>query len=166
MTREEIEERKQILLDTITVSDVLSRYGIQVKHGRCKAICHEGKNYTAKVSQGLYYCFKCGQSMDIFDITKHFNYCDFWTAFELLGGTEQPSFTAIRKAKSALKERQDRIVKAQKEKAELRRIRAYITAYRELIKVSEPFSDLWCECQNQLQLELYHLEYMTQSEKR
>ena len=166
MTKEEIDERKQILLDTVSVPDILYRYGVSVRNGRCKAICHEGNNYTVKVSHGLYYCFKCNRSMDIFDITMHFNNCDFWTAFELLGGTEQPSFSAVRKAKSALKEREQRNIKERAKKSELKRIRMYITAYRALIATSEPFSELWCECQNQLQLELYHLEYMTDEEKR
>lgn len=166
MTREEIEEKREVLRATISIPDILSRYGVQVRHGRCKAICHEGKNYTAKISHDLYYCFKCNKRMDIFDITMHFNNCDFWTAFELLGGTEKPSFTAQREAKAALKERQDRIIKAKKEKAELKRIRAYITAYRQLIDTVDPFTDLWCYAQNQLQLELYHLEYMTQQGER
>ena len=85
MTKEEIDERKQILLDTVSVPDILYRYGVSVRNGRCKAICHEGNNYTVKVSHGLYYCFKCNRSMDIFDITMHFNNCDFWTAFEVIG---------------------------------------------------------------------------------
>lgn len=164
MTKEEIEERKEYLLTTVTVPDVLSRYGIPVKWKRCKGWCHGGKDFNMKVFRDGCHCFVCGRSFDIFDITMHFNNCDFWTAFELLGGTEKPSFTAQRKAKSALKERMNRIAKVQKDKAELRRIKAYITAYRELIAISEPFSELWCECQNQLQLELYHLEYMTESQ--
>lgn len=168
MTRDEIEERKQVLLDTVSVPDVLSRYGVQVKRGRCKAICHSGDHYTAKVSHGLYYCFKCNRSMDIFDITMHFNNCDFWTAFELLGGTEKPSFTATRKAKSAQRVRQDKIIRQKDIDSELRRIRAYITAYQKIIAKAEPFSDLWCYSINNLQLEIYHLEYMTdlQAEKR
>ena len=171
MTREEIDERKQILLATVSVPDILYRYGIQVKQSRCIPFCHVPsrsniKNRSAKVSDGLYYCFVCNRSMDIFDITMHFNNCDFWTAFELLGGTEKPSFSAARKAKLALKEREQRNIKERAQKAELKRVMMYITAYRNIIATSEPFSDLWCECQNQLQLELYHLEYMTDEEKR
>lgn len=166
MTKEEIEERKQILLATVSVPDVLSRYGVPVKWRRCRGWCHDGKDLNMKVFRDGCHCFVCGRSFDIFDITMHFNHCDFWTAFELLGGAEKPSFTAIRKAKTAVKERMDRIAEAQKERAELRRVQMYITAYRAIIAASEPFSDAWCYCMNQLQLELYHLEYMTQEEKR
>ena len=166
LTKEEIDERKQILLDTVSVPDVLSRYGIPIKWKRCKGWCHGGKDLNMKVFRNGCHCFVCGKSYDIFDITMHFNNCDFWTAFELLGGTEKPSFSAVRKAKLALKEREQRNIKERAEKAELKRIRMYITAYRDIISTSEPFSDLWCECQNQLQLELYHLEYMTDEEKR
>jgi hypothetical protein len=166
LTIEEIEERKQYLLATVTVTDVLSRYSIPVKWKRCRGWCHGGKDLNMKVFRDGCHCFVCGRSFDIFDITMHFNNCDFWTAFELLGGTEKPSFTAQRKAKSAMKERQDRIIKDRKTRSELKRIRAYITAYRGLIAISDPFSDIWCEAHNQLQLELYHLEYMTDEEKR
>lgn len=166
LTKEEMEERKQILLDTVSVPDVLAKYGIPVKWRRCRGWCHEGKDLNMKVFRDGCHCFVCGRSFDIFDVTMHFESCDFWTAFELLGGTETLSFTAQRKAKSAMKERKSRIAKAMKEKADLRRIQAYITAYRKLIETSEPFSDIWCYSHNQLQLELYHLECMTQSEKR
>ncbi len=166
MTKQEIEERKEYLRTAVSVPDMLVRYGVQVKWRRCRGWCHNGKDLNMKVFQDGCHCFVCGRSFDIFDIMMHFNNCDFWTAFELLGGTEKPSFTAYHKAKSALKERQDRTIKAQKAKAELRRVQVYITAYRALIATAEPFSDIWCYSQNQLQLELYHLEYMTQPEKR
>jgi len=159
LTKEQIEERKEIIKATTSVMDILSRYGVQVKRGRCKAICHNGDNLTAKVSHGLYYCFKCNIGMDIFDITMHFNNCDFWTAFELLGGTEKPSFTATRKAKLARRTIQSRVDKQKKLENELRQIRMCITAYRNLIAEAEPFSDLWCYCQNKLQYQLYLLDY-------
>ena len=50
MTREEMEQRKEQLRIENTVSSVLSKHGIHIKNGRSKAICHDGKNYTAKVS--------------------------------------------------------------------------------------------------------------------
>lgn len=142
------------------VPDVLMRYGIQVKRGRCRSICHEGKHYTAKVSDELYHCFKCGKSMDVFDIVMYMDNCDFKTAFELLGGADKPSFRIVRRAKSARKARQTRIDKQREFDRELRRIHMYIDAYRSIISEEKPFSDLWCYCQNNLQLELYHLEHV------
>jgi len=164
LTREEIEERKEALRATISVPDILSRYGVKVRGNRCQGFCHDGKDYNMKVFKTGCRCFVCDKSMDIFDITMHFEYCDFWTAFELLGGTEKPSFTAIRKAKSAIKEREDRNIRQHKIDVELRRIRAYVTAYRNIIKTSEPYSDLWCYVQNKLPYQIYLLEL--QDEKR
>lgn len=162
MTKDQIEERKETIKATTSVPEVLTRYGVQIKRGRCKAICHNGDNLTAKVSHGLYYCFKCNLAMDIFDITMHFNNCDFWTAFELLGGTKKPSFGAARKAKLARRRMQDTVAKQRKIEHELKQIRMYIDAYRNIIAEEEPLSELWCYCQNKLQYQLYLLDYYTE----
>lgn len=161
MTKEEIEERKEILIATTSVSDILSRYGIQVKRNRCHGWCHDGKDLNMKVFQDGCHCFVCGESFDIFDITMHFENCDFWTAFELLGGTEKPSFTAAVKANLAKKEREKRMAKERKEKADLSQIQYLITTYRGIIRNTDPFSELWCYCQNKLQYQLYLLELIT-----
>lgn len=158
MTEDEIKERKEYLKSIISVSEVLSRYGIQVKHHRCRGFCHDGKDYNMKVFRNGCHCFVCGKSMDIFDITMMLNYCDFWTAFELLGGTVKQSFTTSRKAKSALRERDQRIQVQHNDELKLRSIQMYITAYRRIIALEEPFSDLWCYAQNQLPYQLYLLE--------
>lgn len=147
-----------------TVPEVLREYGIAIKRGRCRAICHDDPNYTAKISDSLYYCFVCNKSMDVFDLAMHFNNCDFKTAFELLGGTEKPSFTATVKANLARKERGQRIARERENKAELRKIQNYITAYRNIIAKSEPLSFIWCYCQNKLQYQIYLLDYY--NEKR
>lgn len=147
-----------------SVPDILARYGVEVKRGRCKAICHDGKKYTAKVSDDLYYCFKCNVNMDIFDIVMHFDNCDFRTAYELLGGIEKPSFTARVKANQTKIKRNHRIINEQKEKAKSNKMHTYITAYRNIIAEEEPFSDPWCYCMNKLQYQIYLLEL--QVEKR
>lgn len=159
LTKDYVDKRKEILKANISVSDVLLQHGVKVRNGRCKSICHEGTNYTAKVSHELYYCFKCGKSMDIFDATMYFNNCDFITAFELLGGNETPSFTATVKANRAKKERDIRIVNEQKDKLKLRQIQICITAYRNVIATEKPLSDLWCYCVNQLQYQLHLYEH-------
>lgn len=155
MTKEEVRAMN-------SVPDVLMRYGVQVKRGRCKSICHEGKNYTAKVSDDLYFCFKCNEAMDVFDIVMHMDNCDFKTAFELLGGTDKPSFRTVRKAKSAMKRRQTKIDKRRELNFKLREMGMYIDAYRNIIAEEEPFSDLWCYCHNKLQYQLYLHEYYTE----
>nr|WP_308743096.1 hypothetical protein [uncultured Anaerocolumna sp.] len=162
MTKEEIEERKEELRLTTSVPSILNRYGVKIKWNRCRGFCHDGKDLNMKVFETGCHCFVCGESMDIFDIVQHFENCDFWTAFELLGGTEKPSFTARVKANKAKRERSQKIVKEREEKAKLRQIQSMITAYRSVIASSKPFSYIWCYCQNKLQYQIYLLEYYTE----
>ena len=162
MTKEEIDERKEYLKSTISAPSILSKYGVKIVRNRCKGFCHDGKDLNMKVFKDGCNCFVCHKTMDIFDITMHFNHCDFWTAFELLGGTEKPSFTATIKANKAKRERDLQIAKARKEKEELRWINAYITVYRNLIEQSEPLSDDWCYYMNKLQYQIYIQECVTE----
>lgn len=159
MTENEIEERKEYLRATVSATEVLNRYGVLVKHNRCRGFCHDGKDLNMKVFRNGCQCFVCGKNMDIFDITMMLNCCDFWTAFELLGGTEKQSFTTSRKAKSAIRERDQRIALQRKEELRLKGIRLYITAYRQIITTAAPYSELWCEAQNKLPYQIYLLEY-------
>lgn len=158
MTDEEIEERKEYIKATTTVREVLQGHGISVKHNRCRGFCHNGKDYNMKVFRTGCHCFVCGRSFDVFDITMELDHCDFWTAFELLGGTEKLSFIASRKAKTVLKERNDRIEQQRREELILRGIRMHITIYRRIIATTDPFSDQWCYAQNQLPYQLHLLE--------
>lgn len=158
MTEQQINERKEYLRATISAKEILERYGVAVKHNRCKGFCHNGKDLNMKVFRDGCHCFVCSRSFDIFDITMHFNNCDFWTAFELLGGTEKQSFKASRVAKNAVREREIRIAQQRAEDLKLREVHMYITAYRQIIVREEPFSDLWCYAQNQLPYYLYLLE--------
>jgi DNA primase len=161
LTKGEYKTRIEQIKITTTVPDVLRSYGVDVKRGRCKAICHDGYNYTAKVTNETYYCFKCNESMDIFDITMHFNHCDFNTAFELLGGAEKPSFTTWVKANKAKRERDQRIAEEMKKKAQMRKIHRLITAYRIILGTELPMSDLYVYCYNKLQYQIYLLENLT-----
>lgn len=148
----------------VSVPEVLARYGIEVKRGRCKGFCHAGKDLNAKVTRDFYYCYVCDTGMDIFQIVQWFDNCDFRTAFELLGGSDKPSFTTYVKASQGRRKREADRIRTQQEKMELRSIHMLITAYRNLIRESEPFSDLWCYCQKKLQYQIYLLEYF--NEKR
>jgi len=142
----------------ISVPEVLARYGIEVKRGRCRGFCHSGKDLNAKVTRDFYYCYVCDTGMDIFEITQWFENCDFKTAFELLGGTKKPSFTTFVKASQSKKRREADKIRTQQNKAKIRQIQTLITAYRNLIEEAEPLSDLWCYSQNKLQYQIYLLE--------
>lgn len=164
LNKEQIEERKEYLRSTISVPDTLYRYGVQVIRNRSKGFCHDGKDMNMKVFETGCKCFVCNKSFDIFDITMHFNNCDFWTAFELLGGTERLSFTAVVKANKAKRERENQKASELNLKIKLMQIRDQITAYRDIIAEAEPLTDIWSYCQNKLQYQLYLLEYY--NEKR
>ena len=56
--------------------------------------------------------------MDIFDIVQHFEHCNFWTAFQILGGTDEvdkKTEELIQKARIE-KEKQIQAEKKKKEK--------------------------------------------------
>jgi hypothetical protein len=142
----------------VSVPDVLSRYGVEVKRGRCRGFCHSGKDLNAKVTRNFYYCYVCDKGMDIFEIVQWFENCDFRTAFELLGGTEKPSFATYVKASQSKKRREMEKKRSQFNKANIWKTLLLIAAYRNLIAEADPFSDLWCYCQNKLQYQLYLLE--------
>lgn len=146
MTKEEI----KIM---ITAQETLTKYGVIIKNGRCKSICHSGHNYTAKVSDQLYYCFKCSRYMDVFDITMHFNQCNFKTAMEILGSAN--SFTFNRKI---YRERMGKVTQRKIIDKELKHILVYIGVYRLIVSKQKPFTDLWCYCVNKLQYQYYLFE--------
>lgn len=160
MTKEELKE-------IISVPEVLGKYGVEVRNGRCKSICHDGRRYTAKATRQLYFCFKCNRPMDIFDITMHFNHCDFRTAYLLLGGEEKPTFTTRVKARQARLRREKIKRQKQKKKEQLRKINLFIDVYRKIIReeerVGRAYSDLWCYCQHKLPYQIYLQEYYTEA---
>lgn len=159
MTKDEMQRRKEELKYTITVPEVLSKYGVKVKRDRCIPFCHDSKSYNAKVSNGLYYCFVCNKSMDIYDITMHFNHCDFSTAFDILGGNEKPSFSSEIKARQARIRREKEIALKLKIQRQTREVVAVMAALRNIINESDPFSDDWCWAQNKLSYQLQLLEH-------
>ncbi len=160
MKKEEYQERIDNLKLEITVPEILNKYGVEIKRGRCKGICHDGKDLNAKVTDRYMHCYVCDKSMDIFAITQHFEYCDFNTAFDLLGGNKEISFTSLIKARQAKAKREDaKRVQANK-KAKLQQLHMEITAYRNIVQESEPLSDLWTYAYNRLQYRIYLLEEM------
>jgi len=162
LTKEEIESRKEALRVTISVPSILSRYGVQVRGNRCRSFCHECKNFNMKVFETGCHCFVCDKSFDIFDIVQHFENCDFWSAFELLGGTEKLSFTTTIKANKAKRERDQRVADERKTKAETQRLLMLVTAYRNIIVEENRMSDVYAYCYNKLQFQLYLLEIQTE----
>ena len=92
MTKEQIKA-------TVTVPELLSRYGVEVRHGRCRGFCHSGRDFNMSVKNDSCYCFVCGKAFDVFNIVAFFENCDFKKAFEILGGAKPASNIARYKAK-------------------------------------------------------------------
>jgi len=157
MTKSEIQQRKEELKYQHSATEVLQQYGVKILHNRCKCFMHESKDYDMKVFRDGCNCFSCG-NYDIFDITMHFNHCDFWTAFQLLGGTDKPSFTATIQANRARIEREKAIVRENAERERMGQIQRMVTLYRSGVEQFEVFSDEWCECVNRLQYQVYLME--------
>lgn len=149
---------KEEIKASVTMQDVLLMFGVKIsRNGFINCPFHTEKYASMKIYHDSYYCFGCGANGDVFSMTMQINNCDFRTAFELLGGGSKPSWRAMVAANKVKRLKAEAEQLHREEKMKLRTIVAYITAYRELIKQSEPFSDLWCYCINGLQYQEYLL---------
>ena len=164
MTKEQINERKAYLISTVDAKDILSRYGIKINHGRCKGFCHNGKDYNLKVFRDGTQCFVCGKKMDIFEIVQHFEHCNYWTAFQILGGTDEVDEKTERIMRETNIRKQQIIDRERKRKEKVKIIVDKINLYSRLLKDQEPLSEEWCFCYNRWFYWMYLFEYFT-SEK-
>lgn len=143
----------------VSMAEVIGKYGIRInRKGFINCPFHNEKTASMKIYKDSYYCFGCGATGDIFTFVQDYENLTFQEALESLGGSEKTSFTTSRKAKSAVRERDQRIAWQRKEELRMRGIRMYITAYRQIIRTEEPYSDLWCYAQDKLPYQLYLLE--------
>lgn len=144
-----------------SMRDVVEQYGFHPNRaGFIPCPFHTGDHTASmKIYKDSYNCFGCGANGDIFSFVQGMDHCDFKTAFYSLGGTyEKPT----KASEIALYHAQKAKEKRQRERARLREefrennkwIGIYVTA----LKLLEPFSDLWCFCQNKLVIHLYHDE--------
>lgn len=154
MTVEEIKSQ-------YTMRDVVEQYGFQPNMaGFIPCPFHTGDHTASmKIYKDSYNCFGCGANGDIFSFIQGMEHCDFKTAFYSLGGTyEKPtkaSEIALYHAQKAKEKRQREQVRL---KEEFRENNKWIGIYVTALKMLEPFSDLWCFCQNRLVICLYHDE--------
>ena len=151
MTVEEIKEE-------YTMRDILSRYGIAPNRaGFIRCPFHQGdRQASLKVYEHDFHCFGCGANGDIFTFVEMMEDVSFKEAFQLLGGTyEKPSFGSRLAVYKAEKRRQ----MARKQAARLEDRKNLnnhlISVFRAYMEASEPMSDVWCDCYNALQYQLY-----------
>ena len=81
MTAEEIKK-------TYSMTDILSRYGISVRHGMCGCPFHGiDRHPSMQVFKDGFKCHTCNEHGDIFDFVMLKERCSFKDAFISLGGT-------------------------------------------------------------------------------
>lgn len=160
MTKEEIK-------NTYSMQEIVERYGLHPNRaGFIRCPFHKGDNDASmKIYKDSYHCFGCGANGDIFTFIQQMDNCDFKTAFYSLGGTyEKPTFQSklsVYRLKKQEEQRKKEEIKL-KRKKELNNM--LIDIYRDWMKKSEPFSDVWCDCSNALTKQLYIHEVL--NEKR
>lgn len=89
---------KEQIREIHTVPDMLRRYGVDIRAGRCKGFCHNGKDRNMVVSKYGAHCFVCNKNFDVFGVVMFFENCTFREAFEMLGGKKPPCYSANRRA--------------------------------------------------------------------
>lgn len=115
----------------ISMKELLRKYGVDIKRGRCRCFVHNGNDFNMSIYKDrIVHCFVCGANYDIFKVVQHFEQCDFAKALSILGGDKVTS------PKMRLNARKDIIKQTQLEIAE----RRYESAF-----------DKWSACEYMIQ---------------
>jgi len=163
MTADEIKK-------TYSMNDILSRYGISVRHGMCSCPFHGADRHPSmQVFKDGFKCHTCNEHGDIFDFVMLKEQCSFKDAFISLGGTYEHKDTKTKqkltlKRFDRQKKRKERVVSGEREFKLF--LSDTITKCQQLIQNTEPFSDEWCAAQNALPWLLYswELKYINSEE--
>lgn len=159
-----VDEIKQVY----TMRDILTKCGLSQpdRAGFIHCPFHKGdREPSMKIYQRDYNCFGCGANGDIFTFMQQFYGISFKEAFQMLGGTyEKPSYASKLAIYRAEKARLMRQKEAGKQADRCRINNMLINIYRRYMERSEPLSDVWCDCYNALQYQLYIHEIL--NEKR
>lgn len=162
MTVEEIK-------DSITMTDLLSQYGIRVRGRMCSCPWHTDQHPSMKVFKDGANCFSCGWNGDIFKFVQDMEHCSFKDAFIRLGGhyEKHSSNTSRVVSKMGFEARKKQRQQAEAEEKQFTHdFSEAIRILRSVIRVYEPLSDEWTYAQNKLQylLYLWEVRYTEQQE--
>ncbi len=163
MTKEDF----HILRNSITMIQLVNFYGMQIyKKGSVNFIrCpfHGGgseRTPSMIIYEGYrgFYCRGCGQGGDVTRFTELYENLTSKEAGILLAerfGIQISETGTVdeevrRKAQKAEHDRQQQLLLSQQIKADLKRLGSYIYAYKSIIDREEPFSEMYCYCQNEL----------------
>lgn len=151
MTAEEIK-------NSCSMRDIVSQYGFQPNRaGFIPCPFHQGDHTPSlKVYEKDFHCHACGANGDVFTFVQMMEKVSFKEAFQILGGTyEKPTF-ASRLAVYRSRKRREMACKEQERTAEKKALNnMLIGIYRRHMERSEPYSDVWCDCYNAMQYQLY-----------
>ena len=150
MTKEEIKA-------VYSMRDIVARYDLQPnRSGYIHCPFHRDPDPSLKIYEKDFHCFGCGANGDIFNFVQMMEDVSFKVAFQILGGAyEKPTFSSRMAVYKAQKQRNMR-QKEQERQAEKRRLNnMLISIYRAYMKRSEPLGEVWIDCYNHLQYQLY-----------
>ena len=76
-------DKKEFILDNISMLDVLNKYGIKTKRTMFSCPFHGvDKNPSAKAYKNTYFCFSCGQKGDLIQFVEDYFNISFKEAVE------------------------------------------------------------------------------------
>ena len=141
-----------------SIRDIVERYGFRpTRAGFIPCRFHsDDRQASLKIYQDSFFCFSCGAHGDIIDFVMMMDDVDFKTAFQSLGGEYQkPTFSSRMKIYEAQKRQEMRRKARGRIAAQKELNNTLITVYRSYMERSEPLSDVWTDCYNALQYQLY-----------
>lgn len=141
-----------------SMRDIVERYGFRpTRAGFIPCPFHsDDRQASLKIYQDSFFCFSCGANGDIIDFVMMMDDVDFKTAFQSLGGEYQkPTFSSRMKIYEAQKRQEMRRKARGRIAAQKELNNTLITVYRSYMERSEPLSDVWTDCYNALQYQLY-----------
>lgn len=150
---------------SIPMRQVAEQYGVRVNnHGFCCCPFHKEKTPSMKIYKDSYNCFGCGNNGDIFSFVMGMEHCDFKTAYKNLGGTYKDRSAYQHKMyQYRMEKRRETERRKQQDKSILKQdILEDIRLQQLFKKLSEPFSDIWCDAVNRLEYDFYILSELTE----
>lgn len=156
---------KEEIKSMYSMRGILEKCGLPTPNraGFCHCPFHKGdREPSMKIYDKDFNCFGCGANGDIFTFIEKFYGISFKEAFLELGGEykKNPSYSSSLAIYRAKKEKAAREKREERKRLKRKLVYDLIDIYRDFVQKSEPLSDVWCDCYNALQLELYHAEIL------
>lgn len=158
MTKDEIKS-------SVTMRDILAGYNLfPSRSGFISCPFHQGdRDASLKVYEKDYHCFACGAHGDVFTFVQEMDGLTFSEAFTVLGGTyEQDNYKSKLAIYKADKKRATARKRMEKEHRNRQLNNALIDIYMRYTEQSEPLSQVWCDCYNALQYQIYINEILNE----